>query len=89
MQKPSPGRVIMAVGGSAASNGADVAPALITRVWPNENAADGTWLINATVFPDYGDPVFATSTKLYDTEEQARANLPYPSSIAAYWPPRI
>ncbi len=87
MSKPSIGRVIHAVGGSAASNGADVAPALITRVWGEH--PDGGWTVNATVFPDYGQPVFASSTRLFDTEEQARESLQYPSSIAAFWPPRV
>lgn len=87
MQKPSPGRIVIAVGGSAANNGADVAPAVITRVWSEH--PDGGWTINATVLPDYGQPVFASSTRLFDTEEEARANLPHPSSIAAFWPPRV
>ena len=87
MQKPSPARIVLAVGGSARANGADVAPAVITRVWGEH--PDGGWTVNATVLPDAGTPVASTSIRLFDTEDEARAALPYESSSAAYWPPRV
>jgi hypothetical protein len=40
MQKPSLGRIVLAVCPQAKSNGADVAPAVITRVW-NEHPTGG------------------------------------------------
>jgi hypothetical protein len=87
MQKPSLGRIVLAVGGSARSNGADVAPAIITRVWSEHPA--GGWTVNLTVLPDFGQPVLASSAVLYEDEQTAREHLPYESSIAAYWPPRV
>lgn len=85
-QQPSPGRIVLAVGAQAVSNGTDVAPALITRVW-GENP-DGSWTVNMTVFPDAGSPVSATSVEVFADERAARAALPFPSTTAAYWPPR-
>jgi hypothetical protein len=86
-QQPSLGRIVLAVGTQATSNGTDVAPALITRVW-GENP-DGSWTVNMTVFPDAGSPVNATSVKVFADEEAARAALPFPTATAAYWPPRV
>jgi hypothetical protein len=84
MQQPSVGRIIHVIGGPAHSNGAETAPAVITRVWSQHPA--GGWVVNATVFPDASLPLFATSVRLRDTEEEARGHLP---SAAAYWPPRV
>jgi len=81
---PSIGRIVHVVGNQASSNGADVAPAIITRVLD-----DG--LLNLTVFPDYGAPVPATSVKLVEDEAAARAlseGKGY-TITAAFWPPRV
>lgn len=86
-QQPSAGRIVLAVGAQAAGNGSDVAPALITRTW-GENE-DGSWTVNMTVFPDAGSPVSATSVKLFADEEMAREALVFSTSTAAYWPPRV
>lgn len=87
MQQPSIGRIVHATGGSAASNGIDYCAAVVTRVWSEH--PDGGWTINVTLLPDFGQPVLASSVRMFETEEQARENLPHPSSIAAYWPPRV
>lgn len=88
MQTPSLGRVVLAVGCKAASNGTDTAPAVITRVWSN-TSTDGRWCVNALVLPDCGDPVQAPSSYLYADEESARASLTHESITALYWPPRV
>jgi hypothetical protein len=82
MQKPSLGRIVLAVCPQAKSNGADIAPAVITRVW-NEHPTGG-WVINVTVLPDAGTPVAATSVLLVEDEEAARQH-----GFAAFWPPRV
>lgn len=86
-QQPSAGRIVLAVGSAAKSNGTDVAPALITRTW-GENS-DGSWTVNMTVFPDCAEPRVVTSVKLFADEDAARGNLPHAESLAAYWPPRV
>lgn len=86
MQKPSLGRVVLAVGGKAVANGTDTAPATITRVWSEK---DGVHLVNATVQPDCAEQRFASSAYLYETEEAARATLSHPEMTALYWPPRV
>lgn len=78
----TPGCVVMVVGPVAENNGADVAPAIVTRAW----AAD---LINVTVLPDGYLPRHATSVRLYADEAGARKSLEgWPTSAAAYWPAR-
>lgn len=83
MSKPSVGRIVLVMGGAAKSNGADVAPAVITRVWSDE-------MVNVTVFPDAHERAAQpeTSINLYETEDEAREALAS-SGRAAYWPPRV
>lgn len=84
MTKPAIGRIVHLVGTHADSNGADVAPAIITRVWSDE-------MINVCVFPDSGTPHNVTSVKLVADEAAARAlsdGLPYKQN-AAFWPSRV
>lgn len=86
---PTMARTVIAVGGVATANGADQAPATITRVW-SEDKTKGCWLVNLTVFPDASNqPRAATSVYLYPNEEQARGSLTHASSTAAYWPPIV
>ena len=67
MQKPSVGYVVLARVNPLLNNGADYAPALITRVW-------GPDVINVTVLPDAAYQVMPmTSVKLFATESEARA----------------
>lgn len=86
MQKPSPCRMVLAVGGKAKGNGCDVAPALITRVWSQRE--DGSWLVNATLFPDASPSAVVTSVYLFEDEPTARDSLAYAESTALYWPAR-
>lgn len=85
MPKPTIARTVLAVGGAARSNGADVAPAVITRVW-SEDKDLGRWTVNLTVFPDAQQPKVASSVYLYADEQAARDNLAYESVTAAFWP---
>jgi hypothetical protein len=84
VNKPALPRMVLVVGTPAQSNGADVAPAVITRVFGDH--PDGGSVVNVTVFPDAALPRPATSVRLVDDEDQARALLP---STAAFWPPRV
>jgi hypothetical protein len=81
--KPSIGRIVHLIGPYANSNGAGVAPAIITRVWAND-------MVNVTAFPDAGGAQPVTSVRLYADEESARAasaTHEYPQS-SAFWPAR-
>lgn len=83
MQKPSLGRIVLARVDPAWNNGANTAPAIITRVW--DEHPDGGWVVNLRIFVDTGSmPLSVTSARLVDTEDQARG-LPH----FAYWPPRV
>lgn len=80
---PTIGRIVHVLGIPAESNGSTVAPAVVTRVWSND-------LLNVTVFPDAAAPVPATSVRLFDNENDARAastEREYPQTVA-FWPPR-
>ncbi len=87
MQTPSPARTVLAVGGKAKSNGAEVAPAVITRVWSQRD--ETSWLVNATLLPDCGAPVVVTSVYLFEDEQAARDSLQHETATALYWPPRV
>jgi hypothetical protein len=81
---PTVGRVVLVLGIPAQSNGAMVAPGIITRVWNDTT-------VNVTVFPDASAPVPATSVKLCASEDEAyaeRDKFDYPQTVA-YWPPRV
>lgn len=76
-------RMLIVVGPVATSNGADHAPAIITRVWSPD-------MVNVMVFPDAITPRPATSVTVYADEAAAReaiASNRYAN--AAYWPPRV
>jgi hypothetical protein len=92
-QRPSVGRIVLVTVEPTTNNGADVAPALITRVWSDS-------LVNVQVFRDAGHGgQAATSVPLYDDRaaldaakaERDNAALPHALALtytAAYWPPR-
>lgn len=80
--KPSIGRIVLVTGAVAASNGATEAPAIITRVWNDT-------MVNLRVFPDAAGSVSLTSVSLHPDAESAKGACRFPSSNAAYWPPRV
>lgn len=76
-------RSVLVIGKVAHHNGADVAPAVITRVW----SAD---MVNVTLFPDGYAPRHATSVTVYADEQAARQACEGDEhKVAAYWPPRV
>ncbi|HEY9417526.1 MAG TPA: hypothetical protein VIQ30_22440 [Pseudonocardia sp.] len=62
------GQVVLVVGSVARHNGADVAPAIVTRV-----LEDGT--VNVTVLPDGYMPRHAKGVRLCPDEKTARGSL--------------
>lgn len=86
MPKPTVGRSVLVLGGPAVSNGTDIAPGVITRVWSEDT-------VNVTVYPDGRNESRAcTSVRLYRDEAAAReahaAVGPEATATArfAYWP---
>lgn len=85
MPKPTVGRSVLVIGGPAVSNGTDVAPGVITRVWGDD-------MVNVTVFPDFSNqPRCCSSVRLYRDEQAARdakADAPEGAGATpyAYWP---
>ncbi len=73
--KPSICRMVIVPCSPATNNGADEAPAIITRVWPNG-------LINVRVLNDSNNLEWRTSVKLHDEK---------PDEVGhdAWWPPRV
>lgn len=67
--KPSIGRIVIVK--NLQSNGSDEHPAIISRVWSQEDGG----LINATVFPDGGMPTFAGSIAFFSSREKAWEHL--------------
>jgi hypothetical protein len=80
MQKPSLGRIVLVntgpLGLANDDNGAETAPAIITRVWSDT-------LVNVRVLLDSEHTPCKTSVALVETAEEAEA------SYACYWPPRV
>lgn len=87
-QKPSVGRIVIVPVDAInlPSNGSDVAPAIITRVWSDT-------MVNLQVFLDAGSVVAKTSARLYDDAEAAAAGAPSAerpyAELRCYWPPRV
>lgn len=92
-QTPSVGRIVHVTVHPHANNGADVAPALITRVWSDR-------LVNVSVHLDgHNGTVAKTSVDLYadrqaaDSAWAARvAENPHLADITptlAFWPPKV
>lgn len=88
--KASLGRVIV-VKGAVSSNGAEVHPAIINRVWSDKDPDDAVVLVNVTIFPDCGAPVSMGSVRLFNTPEKAEAQLALQgySMAVGYWPERV
>jgi hypothetical protein len=91
--KPSLCRIVLVAVDPKTNNGADVAPAVITRVWSDT-------MINVRVLLDTPEvPPSKTSITLYDSAEDMEAarvqrdesspHLVGSLMHAAYWPPRV
>lgn len=88
MQTPSVGRIVLVPVDALhlQANGAEVLPAIITRVWSDS-------VVNLQVFVDAGAVVSKTSAKLYDTPEAAEAGASSAerayAELRCFWPPRV
>ena len=80
---PSVCRMVMCGADVEVNNGADVAPAVITRVWGERPG--GGWSVNVKVLNDGLSCEWKTSRILFETEEEARA---YGIAGSCFWPPR-
>lgn len=87
---PTIGRIIIVKNGAARSNGADRAPAIITRVWGHDDTRNGgPQAVNATAMLDMAGPQHFSSVMLFDTEAEGDAYYaPAGNSVFAFWPPR-
>lgn len=82
---PAAGRIVHVLADPNQNNGADVAPAIITRVWSED-------MVNVRVLGDNaGPPEWKTSIKVYETREEAAASNTAAGAVpyAAFWPPRV
>ena len=80
MNKPSIGRIVTARIDPLYNSGADLCPAIITRVWSD-------FMVNVKLFPDGPqDLIWKTSVQLYENEEAARNST---SEHAVFWPGRV
>lgn len=75
MQKPSIARLVIVSMDPARNNGANEAPAVITRVWSDT-------LINVRVLSDGDGVEWRTSVELLDEK-------PADPRHVAWWPPRV
>lgn len=66
------------------SNGSNVHPAVITRVFGTHDTDQGPAAVNLTVFPDLRPLECHSSVPLYSTEQEALAA----GTVAAFWPAR-
>jgi hypothetical protein len=98
MQTPSLGRIVLARTDPTTNNGADVCPALITRVWGPAAAGGHEWVtVNLKLFRDGNNDVASvTSARLFADEPAAAswAAEQDPPVVGgepgvAYWPPRV
>ena len=84
--KPTVGRIIHTLVDPARNNGADVAPAIITRVWSDTS-------VNLRVLYDGASVDWVTSATLHADEDTAREHVAMGiqpmSGHQAFWPPRV
>ncbi len=86
-QTPSIGRIVVVPVAPSMNNGADRAPAIITRVW--DVRPDGSWLINVRVLCDSENTPWMTSLRLFSSESEALDAMTPDATHFAYWPSRV
>lgn len=86
---PSVGRIVVVRAAPHQNNGADEAPAVVTRVWGQRG--DGAWTVNLRVLLDGSDVTPAkTSVALFPDRDAAVAAATGPTdTYVAWWPPRV
>lgn len=86
MTTPAPGRIVLfplhLAQDLAASNGAEVVPAIITRAW-------SATMVNVMVFLDGPMPVWRTSVPLYAGPDEYAEAKAAGRPLGCYWPPRV
>lgn len=102
MQKPSVGRIVHVLIDPTMNNGSDVAPAIITRVWPSGGPVDATGFvgyINVRVLADSDNTLWLGSINLFAERpslDELHALFPgqpdkgdgIGRGVVAFWPPR-
>lgn len=86
--KPSIGRIVI-VRTAKQYNGSHEHPAIINRVWGENDPADakGSFVcVNVTVLPDCAPPFSLTSIALYETKAEAPEGV---HQEACWWPGRV
>jgi hypothetical protein len=89
--KPSIGRTVITIG-IIHSNGTHEHPAIVTRVWSDQEPSEATVLCNLTVFPDCGTQAAITqgSVQIFDDRAAAENHLQAnPGQFACFWPGRV
>lgn len=85
MTKPSLGRIVLLPlindFDRAASNGAEVVPAIITRVWSDS-------MVNVVTLLDGPVTAWKTSVPLYETPDGYAEAVAAGRPFGCYWPPR-
>jgi hypothetical protein len=98
MSKPTVGRIVHVLMDPRENNGADVAPAIITRVWAHESLDSlglPRYSVNVRVLSDTSaNPELRTSIYLFErrlTEEQLDELYPTIEArkLVAFWPPTV
>ncbi|MEU8710925.1 hypothetical protein [Streptomyces sp. NPDC048663] len=88
MPKPSIGRIVLVAVDPAWNNGADVAPAVITRVWSDT-------CVNVRAIADSHSVDWLTSVPLFETRAALDAHFDAvtaagaPRPNGAFWPERV
>jgi hypothetical protein len=91
---PSLGRIVHTFVDPKTSNGAEIAPAIITRVW-DVGTDDRLPYVNIRAMLDSDTPPWwKTSIRIYPDEQAARdatqgVSHPAGGIHAAFWPPRV
>jgi hypothetical protein len=81
--KPSIGRIVTALVEPVRNNGADVCPAIITRVWDDEK-------VNIKLFTDTSETIHRTSVALCADRQSAEDILATGyAQRACFWPERV
>ena len=89
VREPSIGCVVIVRAAPALNNGATQAPAVITRVWSQQD--NGAWTVNVRILLDASDATPAkTSISLFPDQAAADAAVPtLTDTHVAWWPPRV
>lgn len=103
MTAPSVGRIVHVLIDPTMNNGADVAPAIITRVWPSGGPVDATGFVgyvNVRVLADSDNTLWLTSINMFAARPSlAELHSLFPGQpgngdavgrgLVAFWPAHV